>query len=203
MSTATLIPRVSERDYLLAERDGEERHEYLNGEVVAMSGGSRAHNLLATRVARLLGNHLEGSPCRVYQSDMKVRVAAANRFYYPDVMVCCGPVEAEPDPYYETAPRLIVEVLSPRTAANDDGEKRVNYQSIPSLEEYLLLDPDVGEGVLYRRGGAFWTRIEIDRQDRFELTSVGLQTSLAWLLGTSREGAIEEGRATLSPDTGP
>lgn len=200
MSTATLIPYVSERDYLLAERDGEQRHEYLNGEVVAMSGGSRAHNLLTTRVARLLGNHLDGGPCRVYQSDMKVRVAAANRFYYPDVMACCGPVEAEPDPYYETAPRLIVEVLSPRTAANDDGEKRVNYQSLPSLEEYLLLDPEASKGVLYRRGGSFWTRIEIDRQDRFELASVGLQTSLAWLLGVSREGAVEEGGAPLSPD---
>lgn len=183
MPTATRIPHVSEREYLLGERDGDQRHEYLNGEVVATSGGSRAHNLLATRVARLLGNHLEGGPCRIDQSDMKVRVAAANRFYYPDVMVCCGPVESEPDPYYETAPTLIVEVLSPATAANDDGEKRVNYQTIQSLDEYLLLDPGTGKGVLYRRGGAFWTRIEIDRRDPLELTSIGFHTSLAWLLG--------------------
>lgn len=202
MSTATLIPRVSERDYLLAERDGEERHEYLNGEVVAMSGGSRAHNLLATRVARLLGNQLEGSPCRVYQSDMKVRVAAANRFYYPDVMVCCGPVEAEPDPYYETAPRLIVEVLSPRTAANDDGEKRVNYQSLPSLQEYLLLDPETRRGVLYRRGGAFWSRAEIDQADAIELASVGLHAKAASLFGAGREGPSEGDGAKEGSDAG-
>ncbi len=183
MSTAIILSQVRVADYLLAERDSEQRHEYLNGELVAMAGGSRAHNLLATRVARLLGNHLDGGPCRVYQSDMKVYVETANRFYYPDVMVCCGPVEAEPDPYYETAPRLIVEVLSPRTAATDDGEKRVNYQTLAALAEYLLLDPETGEGVLYRRGGAFWTRFRLDRQDVLELTSLGFQMPMGRLLG--------------------
>ena len=78
MSTAIILSQVRVADYLLAERDSEQRHEYLNGELVAMAGGSRAHNLLATRVARLLGNHLDGGPCRVYQSDMKVCVETAN-----------------------------------------------------------------------------------------------------------------------------
>jgi len=183
MSTATILPHLSLEEYLSGERDAAQRHEFLNGELVAMSGGSRAHNLLATRVARLFGNHLEGSTCRVFQSDMKVRIESANRFYYPDVMVCCGPVAAEPDPYYETAPSLIVEVLSPRTAATDDGEKRVNYQTLPSLVEYLLLDPETGESTLYRRGGAFWTRIRLERQDPLELHSIGLSGTLAWLLG--------------------
>ena len=91
----------------------------------------------------------------------------------------------EPDPYYETAPSLIVEVLSPFTAANDDREKRVNYQSLPSLDEYLLLNPDTGEGTLYRRGGAFWTRIQVDWGDPLELRSIGLQATMAWLLGSS------------------
>ncbi|HYN78519.1 MAG TPA: Uma2 family endonuclease [Lamprocystis sp. (in: g-proteobacteria)] len=186
MPIATIVRRLSPQDYLLGERDGELRHEYLNGEVVAMAGGSRAHNLLATRVARLFGNLLEGSPCRVYQSDMKVRIEAANRFYYPDVMVCCGPLDQEPDPYYETAPRLVVEVLSPGTAVNDDGEKRVNYQSLPSLDEYLLLDPTTGEATLYRRGGAFWTRIRLNRQDVLELSSIGLRGTLDWLLGAQQ-----------------
>ena len=163
MPTATLVPHVSQDEYLLGERDAAQRQQYLTGELVALSGGFRAHNLLATRVARLLGNHLEASPCRVYQSDMKVRAEVASRYYYHDAMVCCRPVEAEPDAYYETAPSLIVEVLSPRTAANDDGEKRVNYPSLPSLDEYLLLNADTGEGTLYRRSGAFWTRIQLDR----------------------------------------
>ncbi|WP_295430612.1 Uma2 family endonuclease [uncultured Thiodictyon sp.] len=81
------------------------------------------------------------------------------------------------------AQRLIVEVLSPRTAAVDDGEKRINYQTLGSLDEYLLLDPDTGEGTLYRRGGAFWTRIRLDRDDALELGSIGLRGTMAWLLG--------------------
>jgi Uma2 family endonuclease len=66
----------------------------------------------------------------------------------------------------------------------DDGEKRVNYQSLPSLDEYLLLNPDTGEGTLYRRSGASWTRIQLDRGDPLELRSVGLQATMAWLLGS-------------------
>jgi len=117
MSTASIINRVSPGDYLDLERDAEQRHDNMDGEVVAMAGGSQAHNLLATRIARLLGNHLEGSPCRVYQSDMKVRVERANRFYFPDVMVCCEPLGSDADDYYETAPKLLIDVLSPKTAA--------------------------------------------------------------------------------------
>lgn len=177
MSTATLVPHVSEVESPLGECDAAERHAHLHGELAAMSGGSRAHNPLATPVARRLGHRLEAGPRRVYQSATKVRVGAPNRYYYPDVMVCCGPVETESDPYYETASSLIVEVLSPRTAANDDGEKRVNEQSLPSLDEYLLLDPDTGEAALYRRDGAFWTRIPLKRGDPLALRSVGLPSS--------------------------
>lgn len=187
MSAATTLTPIGTQAYLLAERDSAQRHEYLNGERVAIADGSRAHNLLATRVARLLGNRLEGGPCRVYQSDMKVRIESANRFYYPDVMVCCGPVEAEPDLYCETAPTLIVEVLSPGTAATDDGEKRVNDQTLGSLEDYLLLDPDTHEATLYRRGGAFWTRIRLEREDAFELRSGRLAGPLPWLFGAGGE----------------
>jgi len=183
MSTATVVGRLSTHEYLQIERDAEQRHEYLNGELVAMAGGSRAHNLLATRVARLLGNHLEGSPCRVFQSDMKVRVQRANRFYYPDIMVCCNPLEAGADDYYETEPRLIVEVLSPKTAPIDDGEKRVNYQTLDSLEEYLLLDPKTRETLLYRRSGAFWMRICLSPEENLELMSIGFHRKLDDFLG--------------------
>jgi Uma2 family endonuclease len=183
MSTATLIDRLSPADYLEREREAEQRHEFLDGEVVAMAGGSRAHNLLATRVARLLGNHLEGSSCRVYQSDMKVRIERANRFYYPDVMVCCDPLRPDADDYYETAPKLLVEVLSPKTAANDDGEKRVNYQALESLVEYLLLDPETVTAVLYRRSGPFWTRFGLTADDDLELESIGFRQGLTEFVG--------------------
>jgi Uma2 family endonuclease len=185
MSTATVISRLTTDEYLAIERDAEQRHEFLDGELVAMAGGSRAHNLLATRVARLLGNHLEDSPCRIFQSDMKVRVERANRFYYPDVMLCCEPLGANADDYYETAPRLIVEVLSPKTAAIDDGEKRVNYQTLDSLQEYLLVDPKTHDAVLYRRSGTFWTRICLGPGDELELQSIGFRADLAALVGSA------------------
>ena len=183
MSSATIIDRLSPADYLDLERDAEQRHEFLDGEVVAMAGGSRAHNLLATRVARLLGNHLDGSSYRVYQSDMKVRPERADRFYYPDLMVCCDPLRPEADDYYETAPTLLVEVLSPKTAANDDGEKRVNYQTLESLVEYLLLDPDTAAAALYRRNGPFWTRYVLTADDDLELESIGFRQRLTELIG--------------------
>ena len=184
MSTATLVKRLALDEYLALERDAERRHEYLDGELVAMTGASRAHNLLATRIARLLGNHLEGSPCRVFQSDMKVQVERANRFYYPDVMVRCEPLGAEADDYYESAPRLIVEVLSPKTAAIDDGEKRVNYQTLESLEEYLLFDPNTHEAVIYRRSGAFWMRIGLVPGDEIELNSIDFRGDLVSFAGS-------------------
>ena len=181
MTTATVLKPLTVDEYLAAERDAGIRHEYLNGELVAMAGGSRAHNLLASRSGRLLGNHLEGTPCRVYQADMKVRIAAANRFYYPDVMVCCNPVAEEPDEYYETSPCLIVEVLSPRTAGNDDGEKRINYQTLVSLQEYLLLDPTGHTAVLYRRTGDVWTRYALGIGDTLELVSIDYRIGLEQL----------------------
>ena len=178
MTTAIVLKLLTVDEYLAAERDAGVRHEYLNGELVAMAGGSRAHNLLASRSGRLLGNHLEGTPCRVYQADMKVRIDAANRFYYPDVMVCCNPVAEEPDEYYETSPCLIIEVLSPRTAANDDGEKRINYQTLGSLQEYLLLDPTGHTALLYRRTGDVWMRYALGVGDTLELVSIGYRIGL-------------------------
>ena len=87
------------------------------------------------------------------------------------------------DDDYETAPTLLVEVLSPKTAANDDGEKRVNYQTLESLVEYLLLDPDTAAAALYRRNGPFWTRYALTADDDLELESIGFRRRLAELIG--------------------
>jgi Uma2 family endonuclease len=182
MAEVQQLQPLTVADYLAAEPESEVRHEYLDGQVVAMAGGPRAHSLLCSRCARLIGNHLAGTPCRVYQSGMKVHIPTARRFYYPDVMVCCGPLAEEPDEHYEMAPGLIVEVLSPTTAASDDGEKRVNYQTLASLQEYLLLDPDARRARLYRRTGQFWTRHTLGEGDTLELAGIGLRLPLAELL---------------------
>ena len=178
---SALIPHYTIAEYLALERDADCRHEYLDGEIVAMVGASRAHNLLATRLSARLVTHLEGTPCRVYQSDMKVWIASARCFYYPDSMVCCGPVDEEPDDYHETRPALLVEIRSPGTAQRDDAEKRINYQSLPSLREYLLLDQDRPRAVLYRREGNGWRRIELEAGDGLVLESVAMTTVLAEL----------------------
>jgi len=99
-------------------------------------------------------------------------------------MVCCGPLAADADDYFEADPKLIVEVLSPKTATIDDGEKRVNYQTLDSLEEYLLLDPKSREVVLYRRSGAFWTRISFNERDEIELLSTGFNRALGGFVGS-------------------
>jgi Uma2 family endonuclease len=138
--------------YLLQENDNlmETRHEYVNGLVYAMGGASRNHNRVSGRVyARLLG-HLEGTPCEPFQSDMKVKVQRANdvRFYYPDVHVTC---EEETDRYYNERPCLIVEVLSDSTQRIDRTEKRLAYQMLESLQEYVLLSQESPYLEIYRR----------------------------------------------------
>ena len=123
-------------DYLSGEKDSEVRHEYLYGEVYALAGATAFHNLIMTNIVRALGNAAAESPRRIYSSDMKVRVSD-EIFYYPDVMMACGPLA---DAYFETAPCVVVEVLSKSTARRDRFEKRLAYQEIESLQLYLLVD---------------------------------------------------------------
>ena len=119
------------------ERDSPVRHEYVGGMVHAMTGASRRHNRISLNIARKLADAAEGTPCRVYISDMKV-LTPDDLGYYPDVMVACG--SAPEDEYLETDPCLIVEVLSPNTESKDRREKLVAYMKIPSLRTYLILD---------------------------------------------------------------
>ena len=122
-------------EYLEAEIDAEVRHEYVYGEVFALAGGSITHNVIGANIVRLLGN-AAGSDCRVYGSDMKLRVEE-QLFYYPDAMVVCG---TPADDYFETSPCVIVEVVSPSTARKDRLEKRFAYLALRDLQLYLLID---------------------------------------------------------------
>ena len=179
------IRTLSVDQYLAVERDADVRHEYVEGELFAMAGASRAHNLLTLNVAAALLAHLRGGPCRVMSSDMKVRVEALDRFYYPDVVVACNPVSEEPDEHVETHPVLLVEVLSDTTEAIDRREKRFAYQTLPSLREYLLVEQTHRSLELYRRDGPSWTRMTYGADERVALASIGLETAVADLyLGT-------------------
>ncbi len=123
-------------DYLSGERDSDVRHEYLYGEIYALAGATAFHNLITTNIVRALGNAAAEGRCRIYSSDMKMRVAD-EIFYYPDVMVVCEPLA---DTYFETATCVVVEVLSQSTARRDRFEKRLAYQEVESLQLYLLVD---------------------------------------------------------------
>ena len=117
------------------------KHEYEDGEIWAMAGGSRRHNALALRIGAALDNARQPG-CVAFQSDQKVRVLATGKATYPDVTLVCGPIEgdpAEPSGAAISNPMLLVEVLSPSTEQDDRGNKWQNYQLMQSLQEYVLV----------------------------------------------------------------
>jgi Uma2 family endonuclease len=150
-----LAPRnhYSYGEYLAFEQDCGRKHEYDNGDIFAMAGGSRRHNALALRIGGAL-DAARGFGCLGFQSDQKVRVLATGRATYPDVTVVCGALEGDPaDPSGATItnPSLLVEVLSPSTEQEDRGGKWQHYQLIPSLKEYLLVSSHERRIERYRR----------------------------------------------------
>ena len=129
--------------YLAIERKAEHKSEYIDGEMVAMTGASRNHNLIAFNLTREISQQLRGRPCEGYASDMRVRVPSTRLYTYPDVVVVCGEPQFE-DEYVDTLlnPTVIIEVLSPSTELYDRGKKFGFYRSIESLAEYLLIAQD-------------------------------------------------------------
>ncbi len=136
--------------YLISEEISPIKHEYINGEIYAMAGASDTHVTIAGNLFTLLRNHVRGNGCRVYMSDMKVRLETANIFYYPDVMVTCDSRDKEFS-NYKQYPCLIVEVLSESTEAFDRGDKFAKYQEILSLEEYVIISQKCQRVECFRR----------------------------------------------------
>lgn len=127
-------------DYRRFEDGTDAKHEYLDGQILAMAGGTPEHAALATAMIGLLERQLIGRPCYPFSSDLRVRVRATGLATYPDVTVVCGELERDPeDPNAAVNPTLLVEVLSASTEDYDRGEKAAHYRRIPSLREYLLV----------------------------------------------------------------
>jgi Uma2 family endonuclease len=134
---------VTPEEYLALERNAEFKSEYMDGVVYTFAGGSKRHNLIVANIIITLGGQLKGRPCKVYPSDLKVRVPNSKRFFYPDVSVVCGDDDfADEEQDVILNPTLIVEVSSETTAAFDRGKKFLSYQQISSLQEYLLVSQD-------------------------------------------------------------
>ncbi|WP_255542283.1 Uma2 family endonuclease [Azospirillum sp. INR13] len=130
-------PWISPQDYLAAERTAEVRHEYVDGEIFAMVGASRRHATIVGNLFVALRQTARARGCQAYANDVKVRVEAANAFYYPDLVATFA--GGDDDPHVVKDPVLVVEVLSDSTEAIDRREKRTNYQKIPSLREIVLV----------------------------------------------------------------
>ena len=157
MSTLTAQTYLSPEEYLTWERKQPFKNEYHNGQIVAMSGASRAHNRITVDIATQLNIQLMEGECEVFVGDMRVRTNPAISYYYPDVIVVCDEPRFEDDTFDTLLnPILVVEVLSPSTAAYDRGEKFEHYKQLASLEEYILISQDRAHIDHYRRQDSRW-----------------------------------------------
>ncbi len=172
MATAAALDRISVEDYLEGEKQAEFRHEYLDGLVVAMAGASRRHNSIALNIASALNGKLQGGPCRPFMGDLKVGIERSGGFlfYYPDVVVECQSAPPEDD-YYTTEPKVIVEVLSPSTERIDRVEKFWAYQTLDSLEEYVLVTQHTAALTVFRRSHR-WLPEFLTESDTLQLASI-------------------------------
>jgi Uma2 family endonuclease len=155
-ATLRLPRRATYADYLAVEENSGHRHEFIDGVIVAMAGGSHEHNALAGRLAMLLGVRLNGA-CRYYTPDQRFWIAAHGRSRYTDGSVICGRPEHPPhDRQAATNPVVVVEVLSPSSEGDDNGDKRVDLQSLATLEAYVLVSQDQRSIRVDRRSERGW-----------------------------------------------
>ena len=167
-------PTMTATDYLAWEATQTERHEYVDGEVWAMAGATDRHVTIALNVAMALKQHLRGTPCRTFMSDMKLHAETANSYFYPDVIVTCSEADRG-RPLIKRDPTLVVEVLSIGTAAYDRGAKFAHYRQIPTLREIALIDPDTRRADVYRCGAdGLWVLHPFDPGQGIAFGSVDL-----------------------------
>ncbi|MFT3818846.1 MAG: Uma2 family endonuclease [Rubrivivax sp.] len=195
MGQAAPLHRMSAEDFLAWDAHETIKHEYVQGELFAMAGAEEGHVTATGNVYVALRTHLAGSPCRVFMLDMKLRVEAADCFFYPDVLVTCSTADAA-DPKIKREPCLVVEVLSPGTAGYDRGDKFAAYRLLPSLREYLLVDPESRRCDLYRKGGdGLWVLHPAESGQDVQLASVGLDLSAAALWAEMPQPAADAATA--------
>lgn len=174
--------RVTYAEYLALANDSDVKYEYVAGEVIAMAGGTVEHGRLIGCAAALLDRALEGKPCIVLPSDLRIRIRirAAERSTYPDLHVVCGPPERDPeDDHAIVNPTVIVEVLSDSTAGRDRTEKFAAYRRLASLREYVLISQRERRVVLYRRiDNRRWQLDEYVAGDRVRLESLAIELAV-------------------------
>ncbi|MEM9215258.1 MAG: Uma2 family endonuclease [Cyanobacteria bacterium P01_F01_bin.150] len=167
-------------EYLELERMSPIKHEYLQGQMVAMAGASKAHVIITGNLSALLVNHLRGKGCIAYAADMKIRLPALNTFYYPDLSVTCDERDRVSNEDFILHPKLIIEVLSDSTEAFDRGDKFSDYKAIAQLQEYVLIhQKQVLVERFQRKSNNLWIPQIYRQDDQVELTSIGFKCAIA------------------------
>ncbi len=147
---------ISPEEYLEQERHSPIKHEYIAGDIYAMAGTSKAHNMISGNLYLLLRSALKTSPCRTYFADLKVRIDEGQRFFYPDLLVTCDPNDDQNLVYVDN-PQVIIEVLSESTESFERGKKFLFYRTIPSLKDYLIVSSqDYLVEIFHRIEGERW-----------------------------------------------
>jgi Uma2 family endonuclease len=178
--------RYSFAEYLELEEIAGVRHEFYDGEIYAMAGGTPEHAAMAAAITTMLGRQLDAKPYRVYSSELRVRVLATGLATYPDVTVICGPSERDPESAtHITNPKVVAEVLSRGTAEYDRGEKLYHYQQVPSLVSIVLVDRENAHIELWTRGAAGWGKGRFGEGTLVELDAIGCTLSVDQVLAAA------------------
>ncbi len=170
---------ISPEDYLAGENHSPIKHEYIDGQIYAMSGASDSHGLIAVNLVALLRPHLRGSGGLSYVGDMKARIESRNIYYYPDLIVTGDPRDRDSQ-YFKSHPKLIVEILSESTEAVDRGKKIADYRELDSLQEYVLIAQDRRWAEVFRRNEAGrWELYTFKPGEELTLASLDFRCPLA------------------------
>lgn len=174
---------LTPEEYLAIEREAEFKSEYFAGEMFTMAGASEPHNLIVGNLVREIGNRFKGRHCRVYPSDMRVKVEATGLYAYPDIVAVCGELEFEGESQDTILnPRVLIEVLPPTTEAYDRGDKFANYQRLESLQEYILVSQNRRrvERFVRQADGSEWMFTPFEEPGAIlHLASIGCEIPLA------------------------
>ena len=171
---------MSYEEYVNWESTQEMRHEYCDGEVIAMAGSTRKHNRISGNTFKILDDTLADRPCEVYINDVKVQVQPRRKYFYPDVVVTCDKHDQESN--FVAFPCLIIEVLSPSTESFDRGFKFSQYRKFETLQEYVLVQVEQPIVEVFQRNEqGQWVFFEYGLSDRLFLKSVNVEIAVSEL----------------------
>ncbi len=175
-------PNYFTRDeYLHWEEQQEEKHEYVDGQIIAMAGASENHIDITTNLTMIIANRLRGTHCKIFPSDMRLRIDSENIYYYPDLLVTCDEGDRQTKTY-KSYPCLIIEVLSESTEAKDRGKKFAHYQKIETLKEYVLVSQWEQRIEVFRRTDRqFWLLQTYGNDETIELQTINLQIPISMI----------------------